>query len=709
MTYVETTDPTAGLASSDREGQTGPPPFPQPTDADRKLVKLVKDRWRDGDNELMAARRNYWMNFAFYQGEQWCWWSTTRNQLQSYAATWSPLGEGRARLVRNRVEPNIVNVLARLLATPLAFQVPPSDAQDDIVAGANLGEDVLTAESHDSSWESFRRDELFDAIMGGTSAISVEWDGKGGDALEIDEEHNTVVGTGKARLREHAITEFCLEPGVTEFRHARWWICGLTMPPRDVQAQYGLKWCPKPDAASLLSPLQQKLQSDSPFTVSGPSGRNQTLVLCCYERPNPQTPKGQYTVVVNDRIAHTEPWPFPFKDRLNLIPFRQEQLPSRWQGFTYMVSAIKLQAQYNFYASMIAELMKKVGTPRMAAPDVLDEDMFNDDPDSIIFYPAGPGVSPPGYITPPSLPGWIATEINDVSDEIDEIMHVSQVSAGQSIGDRASGQALALLSEKDDSPLGLMGTEQATGWSQIAEMVLSLYAAHATETRTVTLRGDAGAPSTRQFTGKMLAGQTRVYIDPNTTQPVSKAAMQAFAKDLWDRQIITDPEVYARLAFLPPDFMGEVIDADVAAARYENALMSIGTVVVPQQFEDHAKHIAEHNRDRKSRGYRYQSDPIRKVKDLHVQAHEVMAAEQYGTQVGRAMESPGLAQLPQAGEPAGSQVPQDFAEMQAQLAQPAPNGGGPPQASGLGPPPETVPPVNPLPQAPAAGLANGVT
>lgn len=722
MAYVEVDVPPG--PNPDTASETGPPILPRPTDEQIRLAGLVTGRWKAGEQELMKPRRHYWENLAFFMGEQYTRWDPGRNQLMALSQSFSPLGIGKARVIANRIEPNTVNVLARMLATPLGFSVPPTDSGDEVIAGAQLGEDVLEAEYHDQQWGRIRYDEMFHALMGGTSCVSIEWDGTAGEQLEIDEASNKVVGTGAVRLRALAITEFCLEPGVTDARRARWWCCGLAMPPREAQAQYGLPWVPKADAASLLSPLQSKILADSGRL----QGMNQCLVLVCYERPNPQTPKGQVVVVINGRAVHQEDWPFPFTDRLNMVPFRQEHLSGKWTGWTYMNSAVKYQYQYNFMLSNIAELFKKVGNPRMLIPNgAFDEDGFDDDPGGMLPYePQQAGGAKPEWMVAPSMPGWIAEEVNRVEEALDQAMHVSQTSAGQSIGDRASGQALALLSEKDDSPLGLMGTEQAEGWAIIAEMDLALYAKNATETRTIAIRGADNTSTVRRFTGKMLHDQTRVYVDPDSTKPVSKAAMQAFAKDLWDRQIIKDPGVYARISQLPSNALAEVIDADVASAQHENVLMSIGVVVEPEEFEDHPKHIAEHNRARKGRGYRYGEPAIRKIFDLHIQAHEVMEHEQLGAQTARAQELPGLAAVAQGNEPPGSQVPMDFAEQQAGLAQMGaasptnPAGGGPPvSGGGLAPPPTLVPPnpgpgQNPLSSpdltgGTAPGLVAGVT
>src|SRR5207302_1432884 len=131
-----------------------------------------------------------------------------------------------------------------------------------------------------------------------------------------------------------------------------------------------------------------------------------------------------------------------------------------------------------------------------------------------------------------------------------DIMFVHATSRGEASFDRASGQALALLAEKDDSPLGLMAFEESQRWSEIGSYVLRVYERKVGETRTVQVQPRLAQPGqVRQskWSGKKLKGQTRVVVPLETTLPTSQAAMQAFARDLYDRGIIKDPVVFARM------------------------------------------------------------------------------------------------------------------------------------------------------------------
>lgn len=680
----------AAAPSSEDKGPVGPPDT-RPSDADAQLAKLVRTRWKEGGDELAKPRRHFWQNMAFFLGEQWVWWDSTRSLLQALPQAWSPIGPGRARLTINRIEPNVTSVMARMMASDLAFEVTPNDASDDLIAAARLAERILTAEHHDQEWEAVRHDEMFGALMGGTSAVAVEWDPSAGDTLEVMAD-GRVVGTGAARLQALNVNEFCIEPGVRDYRTARWWVMGLTMSPKQAQQRYAMDWEPKPDASGLMSPMQHKILSD----VGRPSGENMVLCLTMYERPNQRQPQGRQVIVVNDRIVAQSPWPFPFKTRLNLRPFRQKQITAQWQGWTYVNSAIGVQYHYNHARSVIAEHMKVAGNARLMAPyGAFSDEQFTNDAGSILWYSPDGTTAAPQYLNPPNLPRWLSAEADTLKAELDDLMYVHATSRGEASFDRASGQALALLAEKDDSPLGPMAREQAQGWSELAEMILQLYQAKALEPRRATIPGGGGlgVPVHVRWSGKDLKGQTQARVPLDATAPKSKAAQQSFADGLWDRKIVTDPQMYLRLAGVEVEDATEVLDADVARAQRENARMSQGIVELVSAFDDHAKHIAEHNRMRKGDSYLYSSKEIQSIFDDHVQMHSTQVGAEYGAQVRKAQVDPGLAKLPQGDEPIGSVVPPDWAEQQgmdpqtqAALAQMGPGmaGGGQAANPGLG-------------------------
>lgn len=651
----------------------GPPvPVGPPLDSQRKTDQFavkVKGRWDEAGRTMADARRSYWMNLAFYLGQQWVWWSAQRNLLMPYPRQIAPLGVGRVRLVCNRYGPNVLNVWNRLLRSELVFEVPPSDSADNIVEGAKKGEKILEAARRDQGWEALRGDEILAAILGGTSAVVVEWDQYAGKPLSFDHGGDQVnIGTGDVRLRSANVNEFAIEPNVRNQRDARWGILGAAMPCASAMEHYGLKWMPRPDASPGATPLYEAMQEGSGRARS----RSMCLVLCYYERPSRQNPKGVHGTVINGVTvgegAKPGPWPFEF-DELNFHLFRQKRVDGRVIGATYADDAISIQAAYNHARSVLQEHLKLAGNARMVAPfgSITEEDLTGPAGSILWYSPDGAGTVP-NYMAPPNLPRWVTQEAENLAEELDNVMHVHDISRGVGFS-RASGQALSFLAEQDDSALGHMVFEQKQGWERIAGQVLTLYGNRATETREAYRDVAPGITEAISWTGKELQGQYRVTVPLDAVTPRNAAARLANAKDLWDRKIITDPRRYARMVGLPPDEFGQLLDPDAEKANRENMRMVLGFAEVPDTFDDDAVHIAEHNdRLRKTDSYRYATADIRKIVDDHILFHEKNAAQAFAKQSAIAAQDPAAASVPQADAPPGSDVPAGEQEAQGKMA-----------------------------------------
>ena len=136
---------------------------------------------------------------------------------------------------------------------------------------------------------------------------------------------------------------------------------------------------------------------------------------------------------------------------------------------------------------------------------------------------------------------------------------------------------------------------------------------------------------------------------------------------------------------------------DAAKAKLEHWLLAQGEPVLPENFDDHAKHIAEHNSFRKSKAYMFAKPEIRQLVDHHVMAHMQMAAEELANQHALEAQAPGLSAAPQDNAPPGSMVPPTNAQLSNPTAgTPPPN----PMTGGQaipGMPPQQPPAENAMP------------
>lgn len=611
-------------------------------------AERIKSLYIEGVRATRGETNDYWLNSAFLIGKQWLWYNQQTKRLDELV-----LDPDRVQATINKLWPASRNIISKLLQRELTFEVLPSASDDATLRGAATSEAVLHDVHTAHNWEALRTDLAWGTWKGGTAAICVDWDpnagGIVGDITAKEDDNVTPVYKGDTVETALSISEFVVEPGSRVAHQARWWIKAQVLPPRVVQSTFQLAKPPPADASAGLSPLQQKLLNNQ--SSSGSEPVDLTLVLTYYERPNHLRPEGAMAVVVDSKIVGggVKKWAFPFKDRLNFAIARETEIEGRWTGETVMSMARPVQVAYNASWSNILEHMKQAGNARMMVPasSIAMMENLTDMPGEMVPYPDG--MSPPSWSVPPSMPQWWVDEPDRLSNIIDDIIGVHDVSRGEAPVNIESGYGLSVLSENDSTPLGKLSKDQAACFSQVATMVLELYASMVKETRTSMVRSAGDAPEAVNWSGKDLVGQTTAIVPPDAILPRSRAAMQQTADKMVQMQLIQSVEEYSLVAELPgARSMIDRLKPDVAKARRENGLMALGQVCVPAPFDDHQAHIAEHNVFRKSVRYERLAEEVRKTIDNHIQAHTTMAAEQAGQSRAGAAIDPMAATIPQA-------------------------------------------------------------
>lgn len=637
----------------------------------------VIDLWNKADRYLLKERRDYWMNASYNSGQQWIWWDQTRNIVQEL--DYANDNERFTRITVDKFGPRVTNLMARMTRSPLVWEVEPSGTDDASARRQRLQEQLLLSEAHEQDWAEIREEHLLQTLYGGSAAVSVEWDPQLGKIVATDPVTAIPIPAGGVRLTPLGISEFCLEPGSPSVDDARYWIKCVALPPEQVKERYDLDWEPVPDAEASLSSRHRTLLSRRP---QGQPPRL-TLVYCYYERPTTRTP-GCVVHVVNNREVYAygdgQGWPFPFQ-HLNITIGIQRKIPRTWVGNTLLTPARDIQYAYNRARSTILEHMRKAANARLMVPagSIEDSDSITTDPADVLEYNSELGE--PHWQSAPEVPRWISNEAAQLESELDDIFFTHAVTRGQAPGDRNSGLALSVLAEKDDTPLAPMARNQSAVWARIGQMTLQMYRAYAQQSgmvRSQTITTSQGSTVQFEWTSEDIDETPMVKVPLDATAPRSKIATQSVIVSLAQ----TFPAAFqnvdgmslARLLDLPdPKGFLTTADPDVAKAEWENGLLMQAIPVMPADFDDHAKHIAQHNRERKSPAYELAADDVRQAIDVHVQAHQKLAADEVAAQLAAQQQMPGAEMLPQANEAPGSMVPQ------AQTGQPGQPQEMPPQ------------------------------
>lgn len=633
----------------------------------KPTAELIRRRWEDGSDDLKEERREWWLNYSFLGGSQWVDWDRYRGNVVEMARD-----PKRVRVVVDRMGPNMESLMGRLTAKPLRFESKPTASDDATVAASKLSENVLNTAHDEQEWEEVRAAEILDAYQGATSLVYLEWDPSKGETLSYDEGSERVVGTGEIELCARAITEFCLQPGIRDPYKTAWWCTGVAMARAEAQRRYDLAELPPADAGTGKSALQARLWTEQ----GGTPYNDSCLVITCWQVPQEKS-KGWVATAIGDKIVDgPHDWYFPFKEP-NFALFTHTKTTNRWQGRTVLTKVRQPQIVYNAAWSGMGEHAKMASNNRIILDEFSAElsDQLTDEPGEILVV-SSQAQHQPSWMVAPGAPRGLREIVEMADAAISDLMAVHDISRGDVNVNRTPSSTIAQLSEKDDTPLGRFAHNQATGWSRLGRLILETYEAKVEESRSVQIMAEGrGAVATRKWNGKMLRGQTSVSVPLDATKPFSRvAARQAGIELLQLLPPGTVPmEKLLQLWDIDPDDSLELLDPDAAKAKRENVDMAGGEVKMPAAFDDHAKHLAEHNAFRKAAAYEQLAPEYRMLVDLHVQAHATIVHEEAANQMGREMAIPGSASLPQANHPMGSVIPLPVGQRQGQQPQPGPS------------------------------------
>lgn len=616
---------------------------------EKKPTHPLYDKYIEALKAQKRANREFWVNCAFLRGNQWVHWHPTTNQLAEV-----PNVEDRTRATINKLWPGSRTIISKLVQRPLAFEVRPNSADDVAIEGAKIGEAVIYAVARDHQWEQLRESAAWSAWKGGTSAICVDWKPNKGKPVALSDDGRKLQA-GDTQETALSMAEFAIQPGARVAREAHWWFKAQALNPEEVKGEYDLKDTPDADATTGLSSLERSLVAGAASGLHGPKSDKEspdtplTLVLTYYERPNPSCPEGKVEVVINHKtVWGPKPWPFPFKDHLNLSTMRETIVENTWIGETVMTVARPVQAAFNAAWSNLLEHADIAGNARIRTPQSSVEltEQYTDIIGEQIVY--ADGMDKPDWMTPPQLPAWLLNMPAELSLEIDNLLGVHDVSRGSAPANIESGYGLAVLAEQDATPIGKMAGSAARMFGEVASDVLEIYADNVKERRTAVVSMPGEPPETTSWSGEDISGQTTVTVPIELVAPRSAAAQAQMAQKMMEMGLITTLEELTRLSEAPGERqMIEAVRPDVARARRENSAMAQGEVRIPEDWDDNQIHITEHNAFRKTARYERLSKEYKDIFAAHIQAHETLGAEQAAEQQ-KAMNvgGPALAAVP---------------------------------------------------------------
>ena len=612
------------------------------TDEEKELVTWANDQYKRIKQARTSIERQWYLNLAFYFGRQNVTWVSTATSANatSFKLDTPKAPPWRVRQVVNKIRPVIRQELAKLTAQkPRAFVIPASNDDADIFA-AQAGEQVYDSFYRRKDIQGILRSALFWTTICGNGFVKTWWDS---DAVDKDSDQlgDLVVA---AETPFHIFVPDFLEQNL---ENQPFLIHASAKSEEWVRANYGKLL--KDRKINVNTSATPDILESSFLNLVGANQlqKNQVLCLEVWVKPgsHKRFPNGGMFIVLGDIIVEAmDQWPYTH----NEYPFAKfDHIPTgKFYSDSVITDLIPLQREYNRTTSQIIESKNRMAKPQLIAPrGSVDPSKITTEPGQVILYT--PGFQPPTPLPLQSVPPYVIQELERIQQDMNDISGQHEITKGRTPPGVTAATAISYLQEQDDSKLSHTVESIERGVEKIGAHILSHVTQYWSTERIIKIVGNDGAFDALTLKAADLRGNTDIKIEAGSALPTSKAAKQAFIMDLMKFGWVPPDKGLEALELSGVSKLYDELQVDRRQAQRENLRlqrtvpqtdpMTGQPVVDPQtglpplqvpvnDWDNHAIHIAVHNKFRKSQAYEMMPPEVKMQFQQHVQIHEAHMA-----------------------------------------------------------------------------------
>lgn len=584
-----------------------------------QLVAWTMERFTAMRNARVRLERKWYMNLAFYHGQQNVQWVAVQGQTSKLNIPSAP--PWRVRLISNKIRPIVRTELAKVTAQKPTASVLPASSDDDDQSAARAAEQVWDSFYRRKKVKTNLRRAMFWTLLTGTGYLKVWWDKEAADldsgqlgdiCLSPESPFNIFVPD----LREEELEE---QPYLihASTKSAEW-----------VKARYAHLLGDRNVNANVSG--TQGLLEDSFLQLTGTteSRKDSVLMLEVWIKPavHPMFPEGgMYTILGGEVIQAIKGWPYQHGQ----YPFiKFSHVPTgNYYSDCVVSDLIPLQREYNRTRSQIIEAKNRMAKPQLIAPKgSINAKQITTEPGQVIFYQAG--FQPPQPLQLQGLPNYVLEELNRIQMDMDDISGQHEVTKGRVPPGVSAATAISYLQEQDDSKLAHTIDVIEDGMEKLGSQVLNHAIQFWGTDRTIKVVGKDGSFDAISLLGSDLRGNTDIKVESGSALPTSKAAKQAYIMDLMKMGFV-DPQVGLEMLEIGGvDKLFDQLQTDLRQVQRENLRMQQGMQIEVNTWDDHQAHINLHNKFRKSQTFEMLPDEIKMIVEAHVQMHTQVAQAQ---------------------------------------------------------------------------------
>ncbi len=614
-------------------------------------VQDLEKLFKDAEGPRKPLEPDWYLNLAFYEGNQWCFWNQGRID-QPKLESW------RLTFVDNRILPVVWSRVARKVKNRPSFVATPNSYDEDDMVASEISELVL-----EDDWRLLHlQEKLFNVEMWAEIVSAgfwkIYWDKTKGYSSEkfiFDAEGNIVRDQMGRPMRESTVAPEMLEsteyqvkeiaqgdvqvdvlspfnvypdPIAEEFHECEFIIEQNVRSPEYVKKHYGVEVKADTDIAAGIT------QGRS-FNLSSSVGSGNYKGVSVYElygKPGSRFGNdGKRAVWVKDRkLLEQGLSEAPFVE-CPYVMFPGLKVPGRLWPITITSQLRSPNAELNKIKSQIRENALRIGNPALMKSRHANV-FYSGVPGEEILYDSTTMDAKPEYLQPPEMPAYVQNEIDRIESSISEISGIHEVSKATVPSGVTAASAINLLQEADDTRLGpeIHAMEGALG--EAGTKILKVRAAFQDDERIIRSAGEDGEWDIRAYRKSVLKNPN-IEVQAGSTMPRSQAAKQAAMQEMLSLMLQYGLDVNPRdLRKFMRDYgvgglekMFADLTTDELQIRREHNIMKQGVPIDINDFDNHDIHIEAHDEFRKGKVYSRwaMTDPSKQlIFDKHVAAHQ---------------------------------------------------------------------------------------
>lgn len=583
------------------------------SEKDRDLAKHVRDKVeeiRGSANRI--SHEGIWMtNIAYLLGYDGVAWNTQSRSFMPINRASSALKKGKLHV--NKILPTIQNRLARLCKNPPKYDVRPESNDTEDKEAARLGLQTIGV-----MWEKLNLNQKRLALymwtqQCGHSYMRVGWDTELGDPVD-DPETGEVMFEGDLSADVFSSFEVFPDPLARSFEDAlKTYIITAKVRKLDYfkahYPEYG--HMVKEEGAWLLS--AQYEDRINTMNTRGPNAsttnmKNCAIELVKYEARSSKYPTGRLIITANGVLLENKELP------VGEIPFARFDdvvIGGKYYPDSIITHLRPVQDAYNENRRRVSDWSRRLmsGKYITARGSGLAQESLNDQSAEVIYYDPVPNAADAGRPIPlqtPSIPQWAFQEEGLCDKEINDISGISEVSRGSLPAAGIPAIGMQLLTEQDDTRIGVMTEQHEIAWARVGSLILKYVENFYTTPRKIKIAGQNQSYAVKELTGEMLRGNTDAIVIRGSTLPGSKTLSRqdilgAYREGLLGDQ--ADPKVREKVL--------SMIEFGDASEMYQDYALDMGSIkkgiesieasepVIVSEFDNHTLWIQELNRYRK--------------------------------------------------------------------------------------------------------------